>query len=293
LIETTHTALERQSGMRNEPIEVRPMAGALGAEILGVDVAQDLSDEIVAAIRRAWLDHLVVFFRDQPLPPDRFLEFARRFGQVIEYPFIKGIQGFPEITPVIKLENEKVNFGGLWHSDTAYLEEPPMATMLIAREVPPFGGDTLFASMYLAYETLSDGMRRMLDGLVAVNSSAKADVTRTREDRVRDGAKPDAKKQFVAEHPVVRTHPETGRKALYVNYGHTVRFKDMTEEESAPILSYLFQHLARPELTCRFRWQPGSMALWDNRCTQHNPINDYHGHRRVMHRITLAGDRPR
>jgi len=140
---------------------------------------------------------------------------------------------------------------------------------------------------------LSDGMRRMLDGLVAVNSSAKADVTRTREDRVRDGAKPDAKKQFVAEHPVVRTHPETGRKALYVNYGHTVRFKDMTEEESAPILSYLFQHLARPELTCRFRWQPGSMALWDNRCTQHNPINDYHGHRRVMHRITLAGDRPR
>ncbi len=278
--------------MRNEPIEVRPMAGALGAEILGVDVAQDLSDEIVAAIRRAWLDHLVVFFRDQPLPPDRFLEFARRFGQVIEYPFIKGIQGFPEITPVIKLENEKVNFGGLWHSDTAYLEEPPMATMLIAREVPPFGGDTLFASMYLAYETLSDGMRRMLDGLVAVNSSAKADVTRTREDRVRDGAKPDAKKQFVAEHPVVRTHPETGRKALYVNYGHTVRFKDMTEEESAPILSYLFQHLARPELTCRFRWQPGSMALWDNRCTQHNPINDYHGHRRVMHRITLAGDRP-
>ena len=279
--------------MRNEPIEVRPMAGALGAEILGVDVAQDLSDEIVAAIRRAWLDHLVVFFRDQPLPPDRFLEFARRFGQVIEYPFIKGIQGFPEITPVIKLENEKVNFGGLWHSDTAYLEEPPMATMLIAREVPPFGGDTLFASMYLAYETLSDGMRRMLDGLVAVNSSAKADVTRTREDRVRDGAKRDAKKQFVAEHPVVRTHPETGRKALYVNYGHTVRFKDMTEEESSPILSYLFQHLARPELTCRFRWQPGSMALWDNRCTQHNPINDYHGHRRVMHRITLAGDRPR
>jgi taurine dioxygenase len=279
--------------MRNEPIEVRPMAGALGAEILGVDVAQDLSDETVAAIRRAWLDHLVVFFRDQPLPPDRFLEFARRFGQVIEYPFIKGIEGFPEITPVIKLENEKVNFGGLWHSDTAYLEEPPMATMLIAREVPPFGGDTLFASMYLAYETLSDGMRRMLDGLVAVNSSAKADVTRTREDRVRDGAKPDAKKQFVAEHPVVRTHPETGRKALYVNYGHTVRFKDMTEEESAPILSYLFQHLARPELTCRFRWQPGSMALWDNRCTQHNPINDYHGHRRVMHRITLAGDRPR
>jgi taurine dioxygenase len=279
--------------MGKELIEVRPLAGALGAEIFGVELAADLSEEVVAAIRRVWLEHLVVFFRDQPLPPDRFLQFARRFGQVIEYPFIKGIEGFPEITPVIKLETETVNFGGLWHSDTAYLDEPPMATMLIAREVPPLGGDTLFASMYLAYETLSEGMKRLLHGLVAVNSSAKADVTRTREDRMRDGARPEAKKQFVAEHPVVRTHPETGRKALYVNCGHTVRFKDMTEEESAPILNYLFQHLPRPEFTCRFRWQPGSIALWDNRCTQHNPINDYHGFRRVMHRVTLAGDRPR
>ena len=279
--------------MGKELIEVRPLAGALGAEIFGVELAADLSEEVVAAIRRVWLEHLVVFFRDQPLPPDRFLQFARRFGQVIEYPFIKGIEGFPEITPVIKLETETVNFGGLWHSDTAYLDEPPMATMLIAREVPPLGGDTLFASMYLAYETLSEGMKRLLHGLVAVNSSAKADVTRTREDRMRDGARPEAKKQFVAEHPVVRTHPETGRKALYVNHGHTVRFKDMTEEESAPILNYLFQHLTRPEFTCRFRWQPGSIAFWDNRCTQHNPINDYHGFRRVMHRITLAGDRPR
>ena len=279
--------------MGKELIEVRPLAGALGAEIFGVELAGDLSKEILAAIRRVWLDHLVVFFRDQPLPPDRFLQFARCFGEGIEYPFIKGIEGFPGITPVIKLENERRNFGGLWHSDTVYLDEPPMATMLIAREVPPFGGDTLFASMYLAYETLSEGMKGLLEGLVAVNSSAKADVTRTREDRMRDGARPDAKKQFVAEHPVVRTHPETGRKALYVNHGHTVRFKDMTEEESAPILNYLFQHLTRPEFTCRFRWQPGSIAFWDNRCTQHNPINDYHGFRRVMHRVTLAGDRPR
>jgi taurine dioxygenase len=145
----------------------------------------------------------------------------------------------------------------------------------------------------LAYETLSDGMKRLLDGLIAVNSSAKADVTKTREDRVRDAAKQDAKKEYVAEHPVVRTHPETGRKALYINGGHTVRFKDMTEQESAPLLQFLLQHIVRPEFTCRFRWQPGSIALWDNRCTQHNPINDYHGHKRVMHRITLAGDRPR
>ena len=163
-----------------------------------------------------------------------------------------------------------------------------MGSMLLAREVPPYGGDTEFASQTLAYEALSDGMKRLLDGMVAVNASSKADVTRTREDRVKHYST-----QYEAEHPVVRTHPETGRKALYVNGGHTLRFKDMSVEESAPLLSYLFQHATRPEFTCRFRWEPGSIALWDNRCTQHNPINDYHGHRRVMHRITLAGDKPR
>ena len=147
--------------------------------------------------------------------------------------------------------------------------------------------------MYLAYETLSPGLQRLLDGLVAVNSSAKADVTKTREDRVRDGARTDAKREYIVEHPVVRTHPETGRRALYVNGGHTVRFKDMTEAESAPLLQYLFAHQQRPEFTCRFRWEFGSIAFWDNRCTQHHPINDYHGHRRVMHRVTLAGDEPR
>jgi taurine dioxygenase len=272
---------------------IRRIAGALGGEIIGVDLSQDLGEDTIAAIRRAWLDHLVIFFRGQDLAAEQFLAIARRFGEVVEYPFIKGIDGFPEITPVIKLEHEKVNFGGLWHTDTAYLERPPMGTMLLAREVPPFGGDTLFANMYLAYETLSQGLQRLLDGLVAVNSSAKADVTKTREDRVRDGARTDAKREYVVEHPVVRTHPETGRKALYVNGGHTVRFKDMTEAESAPLLQYLFAHQQRPEFTCRFRWEVGSIAFWDNRCTQHNPVNDYHGHRRVMHRVTLAGDKPR
>jgi taurine dioxygenase len=278
--------------MRQNTIEVRPIAGALGAEIAGVDLAHDLSDETVAEIRRAWLDRLVIFFRDQKLPPADYVRMARRFGGVVEYPFIKGLEGFPEITPVIKLEHEKTNFGGLWHSDTSYLEEPPMATMLLARELPPYGGDTLFANTYLAYETLSDGMKRLLDGLIAINSSVKADASRTREDRMKQSVKPDAKQEYVAEHPVVRTHPETGRKALYINGGHTVRFKDMTEAESAPILKFLFQHIVRPEFTCRFRWEVGSLALWDNRCTQHNPVNDYHGFRRVMHRITLAGDRP-
>jgi taurine dioxygenase len=280
--------------MARNGLDIRPLSGAIGAEIFGVDLVQELDADTVAAIRRAWLDHLVIFFRDQELPPARLLALARRFGEPIEYPFVKGIDGFPEITPVVKLEHERVNFGGLWHSDTTYLETPPMGTMLVAREVPPYGGDTLFANMYLAYESLSPGMRRLLDRLVAVNSSAKADTTKTREDRMRDGgARDDARAEYVAEHPTVRTHPETGRKALYVNGGHTVRFQDMTEEESAPLLRFLFAHQTRAEFTCRFRWEVGSLAFWDNRCAQHNPINDYHGFRRVMHRVTLAGGKPR
>jgi taurine dioxygenase len=274
-------------------VTAQPIAGALGAEIAGVDLAKPLDDATVAAIRRAWLEHLVIFFRDQDLSPAQFLAFARRFGEPIEYPFVRGLDDYPEIIPVLKLAHETVNFGGIWHSDTAYLEQPPMASMLIAREVPPAGGDTEFANMYLAYETLSDGMKRLLEGLVGVNSSAAADVSRTREDRLRDSARADAKKEYVAHHPVVRVHPETGRRALYVNVAHTVAFEGMTREESAPLLQYLFRHQVRPDFTCRFRWRPGSIAMWDNRCAQHNAINDYGGHRRLMHRITLAGDRPR
>jgi taurine dioxygenase len=221
------------------------------------------------------------------------MAFARRLGEPIEYPFVKGIAGFPQIIEVKKLEHETANFGGVWHSDTAYLDTPPMASMLLAREVPPYGGDTLFANMVLAFESLSEGLRKMLEGLKAVNSSAKADVTKTREDRIRSDGREAAPRAYAAEHPVVRTHPETGRKALYVNVAHTVRFAGMTEEESAPLLEYLFRHQIRPEFTCRFAWRPGSIALWDNRCAQHNPVNDYHGHRRLMHRITLAGDRPK
>ena len=274
-------------------LQINRIAGALGAEIHGVDLAADLDDGTVHTIRQALLDHLVIFFRDQELPPDRFLAFAKRFGTPSEYPLIKGIEGYPDIIKVAKLEHETVNFGGIWHSDTSYLERPSMATFLVAREVPPFGGDTLFANMYLAYESLSERMRQILDGLTGVNSSAKADATRTREDRIKSDPTPQSRAEFLAEHPVVRTHPETGRKALYVNVAHTVRFAGMTEEESAPLLRFLFQHQTRPEFTCRFSWRVGSLAFWDNRAAQHNPVNDYHGFRRVMHRITLAGDRPR
>lgn len=272
-------------------IAVQPIAGALGAEIDRVEIAQPLADEVIAEIRQALLDHLVIFLRRQKLSPQQQLAFARRFGEPVEYPQLKGLPDCPWITPVVKLEHERYNFGGVWHSDTTYLERPPMASMLYAVEIPPYGGDTLFANQYLAYETLSDGLKKTLAGLIGVSTSTKADVSKTREDRLRDaGAE---LKVLVARHPVVRTHPETGRKALYVNIGHTARFDGWTEAESRPLLEYLFAHQVKPEFTCRFRWEPGALAFWDNRCAQHNPVNDYHGFRRVMHRVTLAGDTPR
>jgi taurine dioxygenase len=271
-------------------IRVHPISGALGAEIEGVDAARPLAPEIVAELRQALLDHLVIFLRDQKLDPHALLAFARRFGEPMEYPQLKGLPECPLVTPVAKLEHERFNFGGVWHSDTTYLERPPMATLLYAVEIPPQGGDTLFANQYLAYESLSEGLRRALCGLIAVNSSAKAEVSRTREDRLREAGA--TLKVLVGEHPVVRTHPETGRRALYVNAGHTTHFKGWTEPESAPLLDYLFRHQTSAEFTCRFRWQVGSLAFWDNRCTLHYPVNDYHGFRRIMHRVTLAGDRP-
>jgi taurine dioxygenase len=278
--------------MRNAPFELRPLASALGAEIHGVDLAADLSDGMVAALRQALLDHLVIFFRDQDLPPARLLALAKRFGTPNEYPFVKGLDGYPEVIAVTKLPHETVNFGGVWHSDTTYLQEPPMATLLVAREVPPVGGDTLFANQYLAYESLSKRMQQLLQGLRGVSSSAKADASRTREDRIRSDGTAEPRKLLIAEHPAVRTHPETGRKALYVNVAHTVGFAGMTEEESMPLLGFLFRQQISPEFTCRFRWEAGSLAIWDNRCVQHYAMNDYHGHKRVMHRITLVGDKP-
>jgi taurine dioxygenase len=276
-----------------DTIQIRRVAGAIGAEISGIDLIAGVDDATIAAIRQAWLAHGVLFFRNQPLEPGAFQAFAERFGEVVEYPFVKGIEGHPLIVPVLKLAHEKVNFGGIWHTDTAYLEIPPMASMLIARELPPFGGDTLFASGYAAFEALSPAMQGMLEGLTGVNASAKADVTRTREDRIKDGPAAAPRKDLLAEHPVVRTHPETGRKALYVNFGHTIRFAGMTEEESRPLLEFLFAHQVKPEFTCRFTWNVGDIAFWDNRCVLHNPVNDYHGYKRSMHRVTLKGDRPR
>jgi len=267
--------------------------GVLGAEITGHGPLASLGDNEIAAILAVWLEHAVVFFREAALSPAELLSFAKRLGEPMEYPFLKDLAGFPLVTEVRKRAHETINFGGIWHSDTSYLPKPPMATLLIARTVPPFGGDTLFADCRAAYDALSTGMKRMLAGLAGVNSSARADATKTREDRMRENAKDDVAEEYLAEHPIVRTHPETRRKSLYLNPAHTVRFKDMTEEESAQLLNFLFAHQVRPEFTCRFRWDVCSFAFWDNRCAQHNPINDYHGFRRVMHRVTLAGDKPR
>jgi taurine dioxygenase len=252
-----------------------------------------LSDGAIGEIHQAFLAHLVIFFRDQRLTPDAYLRFARTMGVPSEYPMVKGMDGYPEITEVIKKEDERVNFGGIWHSDTTYLPCPPMGTMLYAREIPPVGGDTLFANMYLAYESLSAGMRRLLDALSAVNSADKDNAAATRADRRRERPGDTDKAVTLAEHPIARTHPQTGRKALYVNPGHTLRICGFSEAESAPILEFLYRQQIRPEFTCRFRWRRDSLAFWDNRAAQHYPLNDYHGYRRALQRITLAGDRPR
>jgi taurine dioxygenase len=275
-------------------IQVIPIASALGAEIRGVDLAQPPAPGVFDEIHRAFLEHLVIFFHGQTLGPDHLTGFARRFGPLGRYPFAEPLAGHPEVIPIIKEPDQLSNFGGLWHSDTAYQERPSLGSLLYALEVPSLGGDTLFANMYLAYERLSDGLKALLGGLTAVNSAAKNRAS-LRSDHLAGGAMTGKALDPVtleAAHPVVRSHPETGRKALYVNRAHTLRFTDMTVDESRPLLDFLFDHACKAEFTCRFRWQPGSLALWDNRCTQHYPLNDYHGHRRVMHRVTLEGEHP-
>ncbi len=282
--------------MQYETIDVRPIAGALGAEVRGVNLARPLANRTFAEIHQALLDHAVIVFREQDLSVEQYMDFGRRFGPLIQYAFSKGLPDHPEVLEIVKEPHETRNFGGGWHSDGTWYEKPPMGTMLYAREVPPAGGDTLFASGTRAYEALSDGMKALLDGLIAINSAALKKqggrAQRHKEHRGMSLTALETADSYVAAHPIVRTHPETGRKSLYVNQGHTVGIKGMTEEESAPLLKFLFDHSVRPEFTCRLRWEQGSIALWDNRCTQHLAINDYTGHRRRMLRLTIAGDRP-
>jgi taurine dioxygenase len=273
-------------------MKVQKIAGSLGAEITGVDLSQGVSTALAQEIRAVFLEHLVIFFRDQHLSTSQFMALAQSMGEPVEYPFVKGLEGYPKVIEVKKLEHERHNFGGIWHSDTTYLPQPPMGSMLYAQVLPPHGGDTIFANQYQAYDELSEEIKQTIEGLKGISSSAKADVSKTREDRLKTDAKQAQPSSIESHHPVVRTHPETGRKALYVNVAHTAGIVGMPPEQSEPLLQHLFQHQVKPEYTCRFQWRAGSLAFWDNRCTQHYPVNDYHGYRRILHRITLAGDTP-
>jgi taurine dioxygenase len=238
----------------------------------------------------------VIFLRDQHMSPEQHLRLGSRFGTLNIHEFVEAMPDHPEILVVAKSEKDTRNFGGGWHSDVTYLDEPALGSILYAKEVPAYGGDTMFANQYVAYEALSPGMRKMLDGLTAIHSAKRSygvnsEFARNGELSAMKMLRSEAAHRET-EHPVIRTHPETGRKCLYVNRNFTVRFKDWTVEESAPLLEFLYQHAVRPEFTCRFRWEANSIAFWDNRCVQHNALNDYHGQRRVMHRVTVNGDRP-
>lgn len=275
-------------------IAVTPYAATLGAEVGGIDLSQDLPDETIAEIRQALLENLVIFFRGQELTPEQQLAFARRFGSLSLHDQVKGMDDYPEIIEVRKEPQDERNFGGAWHGDVTYMEEPPLGSVLYAREVPPVGGDTLWANQYIAYETLSDGMRAMLDRLTMIHTPAKIYGLYSQDWSKDSSVKtaPSEAAEYETEHPLIRTHPETGRKMLFVSGLFTPRFKDMTEEESQPLIDFLMEQATREEFTCRWRWQKGDVAFWDNRATLHYALNDYSGHRRIMHRVTIAGDRP-
>jgi len=271
-------------------LDVQPIAGALGAEISGVDLGGDLDDATIAEIRRALLEHCVIFFRDQEFDAEQHKRLARRFGEIFVHPNYAGTQADPEIVMIRREPGDTRVVGEDWHTDTTMMPKPPMGAILYAIEVPPFGGDTLFANQYLAYETLSDGMKRLIDGLRAIHSDrlvagpqSRASVGRSTKAR-----HDDAWRETVSTHPMAIRHPETGRKALFVNVSYTVGIEGLAEDESRPLLDFLMEHGNRPEFTCRFRWTQGAVAFWDNRCVKHLAINDAGPFRRVMRRVQIA-----
>jgi taurine dioxygenase len=274
-------------------LEIQPIAGALGAELHGVDLGSDLDEATIAEIRQALLDHCVIFFRDQEFDAAQHKALARRFGKIFVHPNYYGLQIDPEILEIRREPGDTKVVGEDWHTDTTMMADPPMGAILYALEVPPYGGDTLFANQYLAYETLSDGMKRMLGSLRAVHSDRMVAGPAVSHAGRTTKARADADwRETINVHPVVRTHPETKRRLLYVNYSYTVGFEAMTEEESRPLLNYLMEHGNRPEFTCRFRWTKGAVAFWDNRCVKHLAVNDAQPFRRLMRRVQIAGDRP-
>jgi taurine dioxygenase len=276
-------------------LQIHRIAGSLGAEIHGVSLSDELGDETIAQIRQALLDHQVIFFRDQSMTPEQHLAFARRFGPLERHEFVEGMEDYPEIIRIVKEADETtMNFGGAWHADVTHQECPAMGSILYALDVPPYGGDTLFSNQYLAYETLSKGMQHMLERMTAVHSARGpfAPEGRSKDNWKNMKVNTSMKAYDEMEHPAIRTHPETGRKMLFVNRTFTIRFKDMTEQESKPLLEHLFEHASHERFTCRFRWTPGAVAFWDNRAVLHYALNDYTGFRREMHRVAIVGDRP-
>ncbi|MEQ9125346.1 MAG: TauD/TfdA family dioxygenase [Alphaproteobacteria bacterium] len=283
--------------MSYDRITVTPVSGALGAEISGADLAA-LDDATFGEIHQAFLDHQVIFFRDQDITPEQQIAFARRFGEIHHHPYMSGMDDYPDILEIIKEPGDSYTFGAAWHTDQMFNPSPAMATMLYAKETPSVGGDTMFSSMYKAYDGLSEGMRAMLKTVKTFNvgDRFKQSGGSARAERYAGNAQMAAKVRdpgnLVTEshHPLFRTHPETGRKALYIG-SHTQGLEGMRAEEAEPIVDYLRRHSIRPEYLCRWRWKPGSLALWDNRCVQHYAVPDYNERRR-MHRITIAGDAP-
>lgn len=277
--------------MNCQRIEISPLSAALGAEIRGVNLAEPLSRDTRTEILEALGQYVVLFFRDQNLSCAQHYAFASNFGPPIEHPFTKGLDDWPEIIEIVRSPGEPYNWDSKFHSDLMFLEEPPMGASLYALEIPPYGGDTVFVNMFLAYETLSDGMKDLLSGVRGVNESGSPSNYSTPGAMAGKEGEP-----MSASHPVVRSHAATGRKALYVSPGFTRRFENMTVEESRPIVDYLCRHALRPEFSCRFRWSAGALAVWDNRVSLHRAVPDFFGevdrHRRVMHRVTIGGDRP-
>ena len=277
-------------------IEVRPLSSAVGTEVSGVDLV-DCDGPTFVEIHRAFLNHHVLFFRDQELSLESHKAFGRRFGSLNVHPQYVPLDGHPEILPIVKEADAEHNIGGVWHSDITFLERPALGSILYAIDVPATGGDTLFANQELAFEELSIGLRQLLLGLRAVHSDhTLSDRVEAENRNMTRSTKlsEEAMRQPVVEnlHPVIRTHPETGRKSLFVNRAFTVRFENMTVAESKPLLEFLYEQATKPEFTCRFHWENCSVAMWDNRCVQHYALNDYHGQRRYMHRVTVNGDRP-
>ena len=271
-------------------ILINPTSGSMGVEIHNVDLSKELSDSLFSEIRETFIEHGLIFFREQELTPDDHLRFAKRWGEININRFFAKVEGYDQIAEVRKDADQKINIGGAWHTDHSYDQIPAMGSILLAKETPKIGGDTLFANMYRAYETLSDGMKKTLEAMKACHSSrhvfgAHTGYAEASNQRI---GNPELATQD-AIHPVIITHPESKRKALYVNPEFTVNFEGWTVEESKPLLDYLAEHTTQRENTTRFQWKPGSIAFWDNRCTWHFALNDYPGETRLMHRITVEG----